>query len=148
MTDAKKCPHNGPTISLVTGQENGNAKRITTMAVTDVEEFECDHEEADSRMFIHYAHYAAESENAGSAVVTSTDTEAAVPWLFHCCTLNFIELWSHTGTGKKRRFIPMYVIAEKLSKEIIRVLLAFYTLTGCDSTSAPFRCGKKRHFVC
>ena len=47
--------------SLVLGQENGNAKRITRMAVTDVEELECDHEEADSRMFIH-AHYAAENE--------------------------------------------------------------------------------------
>ena len=42
--------------SLVIGQENGNAKRITRMAVTDVEELECDHEETDSRMFIH-AHY-------------------------------------------------------------------------------------------
>ena len=59
--------------SLVIGQENGNAKRITRMAVTDVEDLECDREEADSRMFIH-AHYAAESENAGSAVVTSPDT--------------------------------------------------------------------------
>ena len=37
----------------------------------------------------------------------------------------------------------MHVIAEKLSEEIIRVLLAFHTLTGCDSTGAPFGCGKK-----
>ena len=43
------------------------------MVVTDVEDLECDREEADSRMFIH-AHYAAESENAGSAIVTSPDT--------------------------------------------------------------------------
>ena len=42
------------------------------MAVTNVEELECDHEEADSRMFIH-AHYAAESENASSAIVTPPD---------------------------------------------------------------------------
>ena len=39
-------------------------------------------------------------------------------------------------------------IAEKLSEEIIRVLLVFHTHTGCDSTSAPFGCGKMRHFVC
>ena len=31
--------------SLVIGQENGNAKRITGMAVADVEELECDHKE-------------------------------------------------------------------------------------------------------
>ena len=30
--------------SLVIGQENGNAKRITRMEVTDVEELECDHQ--------------------------------------------------------------------------------------------------------
>ena len=117
------------------------------MAVTDVEELECDHEEANSRMSIH-AHYAAGSENANSAIVTSSDTDASVLCLFHCSTLNFIELWFHTGTGEKRRFVPMHVIAEKLSEEIIRVLLAFHTLAGCDSTSAPFGCGNKRHFVC
>ena len=27
----------------------------------------------------------------------------------------------------------MHVIAEKLSEELIRVFLAFHTLTGCDS---------------
>ena len=128
--------------SLVIGKENGNAKRITRMVVTDVEELECDHEEADSRMFFH-AHYAAENENAGCAIITSSDTYIAVLCLFHCSTLNINELWFHTATGKKRRFIPMHVIAEKLSEEIIRVLLAFHTLTGCDSTSAPFGCGKK-----
>ena len=65
------------------------------MAVTDVEDFECDREEADSRMFIH-AHYAAESKNAGSAIVTLPDTDAAVLCLFHCSTINFIKLCFHT----------------------------------------------------
>ena len=37
----------------------------------------------------------------------------------HCLKIKFIELLFHTGTGKKRRFIPMHVIAEKLSEEII-----------------------------
>ena len=86
------------------------------MAVTDVEELKCDHEKADRRMFIH-VHYAAESENAGSAIITSPDTDAAVLCLFHCFTLNFIELWFHTGNGKKRRFIPMHVIAENFQKK-------------------------------
>ena len=67
----------------------------------------------------------------------------AVLCLFHCSALNINELWFHTGTGKKRRLIPMHIIAEKLSEEIIRVLLAFHALIGCDSTSAPFGCGKK-----
>ena len=127
--------------SLVIGQENGNAKRITRMAVTDVEELKCDHEEADSRMFIH-THYAAENKNAGRVIFTSPDTDVAVLCSFHCSTLNINELWFHIGTGKKRRFIPMHVIAEKLSEEIIRVLLAFHTLTGCDSAGAPFGCAK------
>ena len=100
--------------SLVIGQEIGNAKKITRMAVTDEEELECDHEEADSRMFIH-AHYAAENENAGRVIITSPDTDVAVLCLFHCSMLNISELWFYIGTGKKRRFIPMHVMAEKLS---------------------------------
>ena len=104
--------------SLVLGQENGNAKRITRMAVTDVEELECDHEEADSRMFIH-AHYAAEDENAIRVIFTSPDTDVAVLCLFHYSMLNINDLWFHTVTGKKRRFIPMHVIAEKLSEKIV-----------------------------
>ena len=115
------------------------------MAVTDVEELECGHEEADSRMFIH-AHYAAENENAGRVIITSPDTDVAVLCLFHCSTLNINGLWFHIGTGKKRRFIPMDVIAEKLSEEIIRLLLVFHTLTGCDSTGAPFGCDKKEAY--
>ena len=145
MTGARSLEKLTNNQSLVLGQENGNAKRITRMTVTDVEELECDHEEADSRMFIH-AHCAAENEHAGHFILTSPDTDVAVPCLFHCSTLNINELWFHTGTGKKRRFIPMHVIAEKLSEEIVRVLLAFHTLTGCYSTSAPFGCGKKAAF--
>ena len=103
------------------------------------------HEETDSRMFIH-AHYAAENENASHVILTSPDTDVAVLCLFHCSMLNINELWFHTSTGKKRRFIPMHVIAEKRSEEIVRVLLAFHTLTSCDSTSAPFGCGKKAAF--
>ena len=128
--------------SLVIEKENENAKRITRMAVTDVEEVKCDNGEADSRMFIH-AHYAAENENVGRVIITSPDTDVVVLCLFHYSMLNINKLWFHTGTVKKRRFIPMHIIAEKLSEEIIRVLLAFHTLTGCDSTSAPFGCGKK-----
>ena len=97
----KKCPHNGPTESLVIGQENGNAKR-TRMAATDVEELESDHEEADSRMFIH-THYAAESENAGSAIFTSPDTDAAVLLfvsLFHAEFHRAVVSYWHWGKEK------------------------------------------------
>ena len=115
--------------SLDLGQENGNVKRITRMAVTDVEELECDHEEADSRMFIH-AHYAAENENAGHVIITSPDTDVAVLCLFHSST-------------RKEKVNSDARHSGKLSEEIIRVLIAFHTLTGCDPTSAPFGCGKK-----
>ena len=45
--------------------------------------------------------HTAESENPGSAIVTSPDTDAGVLCLLHYSTLNFIELWFHT-TLKKR----------------------------------------------
>ena len=94
------------------------------MAVTDVEEFEWDHEEADGRMFFH-AHYAAENENAGRVIITSPNIDVAVLCLFHCSTLNINKLWFHTGTGKKRRFIPMHVIEENFQKKQFKSCLHF-----------------------
>ena len=50
-------------------------------------------------------------------------------------------------TGKKRRFIPIHKVAQKLSEEASEVLPAFHSLKGCDSNSAPFGCGKKAAFA-
>ena len=70
------------------------------MAVTDIEELKCDHEEADSRMFIH-AHYAAENENTGRVIIASPNTDVAVLCMFHCSMLNINELWFILALGKR-----------------------------------------------
>ena len=124
------------------------------MAVTDVKNLECDREEADSRMFIH-AHYAAESENAGSAIVTSPDTDAAVFCLFHCSTLNFIVISFRDlcdfilALGKREgSFRCTSYSGKTFRRNNPSVACISHSYGLCDSASAPFGCGKRRHFVC
>ena len=56
---------------------------------------ECDHEEADSRMFIH-AQYTAENENAGRVIITSPDTDVAVLVLL----LDVVKTWHLVCRGR------------------------------------------------
>ena len=69
---------------------------------------------------------------------------------YRCSSALFVSL----GSAEHQRAVVSYwhwkkekvhVIAEILSEEIVRVL-AFHTLTSCDSTSAPFGCGKRAAF--
>ena len=97
-------------------------------------------------MIVH-ARYAVEHKGVGRLIITSPDTDVAVLCVFHNASLQNEEFWFHTGTGKKRRFIPIYTVAQKLSEEFCKVLPAFHSRTGCDSNSAPLGCGKKAAFA-
>ena len=52
-------------------------------------------------------------------------------------------MWFKTGTKEKVHNIPMHEISVELGK-LTFVLLAFYAVTGCDSTSCFKSRGKKR----
>ena len=53
-------------------------------------------------------------------------------------------MWFKTGTKEKVHYISMHEISVVLGKELTSVLLAFYAVTGCDSTSCFMSRGKKR----
>ena len=57
------------------------------------------------------------------------------------------ELWLYMGTvfgGKDgRRYIPVHDLCSSLSNIICQILPSLLALTGCDTTSAFFRIGKK-----
>ena len=53
------------------------------------------------------------------------------------------ETWIGFGTGKDFRYIPVHVIATKLSEDVCTVLPLFHALTGCDTVSAFHGKGKK-----
>ena len=51
------------------------------------------------------------------------------------------EIWMKTGTFQKRKFVPIHEI--QLQPDV-KKNIAFYALTGCDSTSQFSGKGKKR----
>ena len=59
-------------------------------------------------------------------------------WQFYVGITNcpFKSFWFHAGTGRNRRFIPVYKAVEKVGKDVCNLLPAMYALTGCDSTSS------------
>ena len=54
------------------------------------------------------------------------------------------QLWMKTGVRDRLRFIPIHVLVEKLGPVMCNLLPAFYSLTGCDTTSGPYLIGKKK----
>ena len=48
-----------------------------------------------------------------------------------------------TGTGNSKRLLNITIIAETIGQEMAKVLPAFHAFTGCDTTSAFVRKGKK-----
>ena len=57
------------------------------------------------------------------------------------------EVYMHSGhVGKiitRERFIPVHTIAEKLGERFCLFLPALHSLTGCDTTSAIYKIGKR-----
>ena len=57
------------------------------------------------------------------------------------------ELWLYMGTvsgdNDGRRYIPVHDLCSSLSNITCQILPSLHALTGCDTTSAFFRIGKK-----
>ena len=121
---------------------NGNTTKITmreSLPTTLI----CDHEEADSKMLV-FCKMIKECHQAERIVIHSPDTDVAVIACYHqLATLSMKELWFKTGIGKNKRFIPIHDIVFQLDQRICKLLLAFHSITGCDSVSSFAGIGKK-----
>src|SRR6218665_1955641 len=56
-------------------------------------------------------------------------------WLPTLSAHNVEHLWMMSGTSKKRRYIPVNVVYDKLEKGLFTTLLPFHALTICDTIS-------------
>ena len=74
-------------------------------------------------------------------VIQLPDTNVAVLCKVHFHDLECQELWFHTGVKDGMRFIPP--LHSALGQLLCKALPAFCALTGCNSTSALQRIGKK-----
>jgi hypothetical protein len=101
----------------------------------------CNHEEADTRVFIH----ASDAANKGSQklLIRTVDTDILVLAVAYVERLGVQELWVAFGTGKKFRYLPAHQIFQALGSVKAKSLPMFHAFTGCDTVSAFAGKGKK-----
>ena len=125
------------------GFRNGRESVISTRDSASMAfDLSSDHEEADSRMFVHVKH-AKVVDNAKRVIIWSIDTNVAIICPRTAKELNIQQLFFMTGTQQRKRFISMHVILDNLGDNISIALPNLHALTGCDSNSALSGHGKK-----
>lgn len=135
----------------------GPAVIITCNGVSLVSSLACpQHEEADTRIFAH-ATYSVSEQGCTRVVIRASDTDIIIMGIYHCTRIpDLKEMWikkfvsSENPDAPSTVFIPCHSVSElltlkyPLNEDVQSVVLAAYTITGCDTVSYPFRIGKKR----
>ncbi|KAK7575726.1 hypothetical protein V9T40_012012 [Parthenolecanium corni] len=131
---------------------------ITKESVREIVELECQHEEADTRLFFHCEHifnHNVSFEDSTDAstrdiVIRTGDTDVLIIFLCNIQKSSNIKkhhkIWLDFGAGKSRHFINVSQMADKLGPKLCESLPAFHAFTGCDYTAAFAHKGKIRPF--
>ena len=102
-------------------------------------------EEADTRTVLHCLYAAQRMQSSNSIVVHSPDTDVSMLLLhYYFCIPH--RLMFYTGSGVNRRLLDVHKFAKQLDSNICAALPSFHAFTGCDTTSAFMRKGKKGPF--
>jgi len=119
--------------------QSEDGRTVTTSPALDLVS---DHEEADTRIILHCL-YASHHSTSGSAIIVhSPDTDVFVLLLHYSDRIPQTLLF-YTGSGINRRLVLVHKCAKELDSDICAALPAFHAFTGCDTTSAFVRKGKK-----
>ena len=81
----------------------------------------CNHEEADSRLFLHARH--AVEQGHTSLIIKACDTDVQ-------------KLWVAFGLGSNLRWIPIYDTRRSIGNVKSKGIPFFHAFTGCDVVSA------------
>ena len=114
-------------------------RRLDTEGLTN-----CNHEEADSRLFLNVRH--ATAQDLKKVIIRTVDTDVVVLAVANVHNLQTDALWVSFGVGKNQRFLDINAIASKLTREKCVALPFFRASTGCDTTSYFCGRGKKTAF--
>ena len=113
---------------------------LTNTNLEDTQLLPCNHEEADTRMFVHIQH--AVMNGCKDIVMYSTDTDIAVLAISTFSKLELNKLWIGFGRNKDFRWPPIHEMVTSL-KVPVSALPFFHAFTGCDTVSAFRGKGKK-----
>ena len=99
------------------------------------------HEEADTRIFLHAKHATA----SGHRLITirTVDTDVVVIAIHVFRRLSIEELWIEFGTGRHKRWLPVHEYVANLGEDTCAALPFWYAFTGCDTVSSFCGRGKK-----
>ena len=119
--------------ALVLNSSNQTAIDMRTISPSD-------HEEADSRMFLHCHH--ASQAGFKHVLIHSVDSDVVVLAVALFEKLQLDTLWIRYGVGKHVKYIASHEIALRLGKPVSSGLPFFHAFSGCDNVSAFERHGK------
>lgn len=114
---------------------------------TEETEFECQHEEADTRIVFHISKV---PENS-NILVKASDTDVLIILLGNMHKFPNLQIWLPNSASKKCNnkdevYINCTDLSIKLGATLCLALSAFDAYTGCDYTAAFFNKGKARPF--
>ena len=104
----------------------------------------CNHEEADTRIFIHTNN--ASLSDMKKILIRTVDTDVFILAITFEHRLELEKLWVAFGVGKNLRYLPIHKIASSLTTLQCEGLPFFHALTGCDTVSFFSGWGKKSAF--
>ncbi len=115
---------------------------ITSSTSTDLSRIKnCNHQEADSRVFLHLSDAAQQGHR--KAIIRTVDSDIVVIAVAQFRQLCLNELWIAFGTGKHFMNIPVHDVAQQLGPDKSLSLPLFHAISGCDTTSSFLGIGKK-----
>ena len=110
------------------------------MYVNEVVELQCDHEEADSRLFLHAANVFLEHPKVE---MRCSDTDVLVIAVSLQSKLSG-KTFMLRGTASNRKLVNIAAIVDQLPYGIPEALIGLHVFTGCDSTSSFKGRGKRQ----
>ena len=133
-------------IVLAGGFADGEVVKVVHgEGVSCLEELESTQKEVDTRLLLHSIVL---SRDHSRIIVRCDDTDVLVLLLYYSSKgMLANEVYMHAGHSykifTKERYIPIHQISSKLGNSICHYLPAMHALSGCDTTTALHRLGKR-----
>ena len=102
----------------------------------------CNHEEADTRIFLHLVDAITRSEVC-TFLIRTVDTDVVVLSVYAPSILPLTKIYVAFGKGSSFRYIASHTITSSIGYNKSQCLPSFYSFTGCDTTSYFVGKGKK-----
>ena len=113
----------------------------TCVSTDDEQDLDClspsNHEEADTRMFLHL--FGAVVGGHKKVLIIANDSDIIVLGVrAFALTSRLEELWIAYSTGANRRYVAIHEVVASLGQVRSLALPGFHVFTGCDTTSSFF----------